>query len=92
MNITIKILKASLTVLWTLTIAGLLDISPLPQLIQFYLFIIATGVLLIHLIEYYYLRVKFERETTTTMNFIQTMLWGFGYWLPIRKRVQTENE
>jgi len=79
-------LKALLTGLWVLAILALLSLSPLPADYQFYAFTLAGVVLLVHFIEFFAMKAKFKKQSGLAMNFVQTMLWGFGYWLPIFQR------
>lgn len=86
----IVMLKMSLTALWILALLGLLSLSPLPAEYQFYLLALAIIVLLVHFIEFFTMRANFKNHTKSEMNFRQTMLWGFGYWLPILKHYQEQ--
>jgi hypothetical protein len=42
--------------------------------------------LLVHFIEFFTMKAKFKKQSGLAMNFLQNMLWDFGYWLPILKR------
>ncbi|MBA6350836.1 MULTISPECIES: DUF1145 domain-containing protein [unclassified Colwellia] len=86
----IIMLKMSLTVLWILALLGLFSISPLPTEYQFYLLALAIIVLLVHFIEFFAMKANFKNHSKSEMNFLQTMLWGFGYWLPILKHYQEQ--
>lgn len=83
LNLVIPVLKASLVGLWGLTLLGLLSTSPLPEKYQFYVSALASVVLLAHFIEYFAMKAKVMSKAKTPMSFTQTMLWGFGYWLPL---------
>ncbi|WP_191321721.1 DUF1145 domain-containing protein [Colwellia sp. C1TZA3] len=83
LNIVIYSLKALLTGLWVLAILGLLSLSPLAAEYQFYALVLAGVALLVHFIEFFAMKAKFKKQSGLAMNFVQTMLWGFGYWLPI---------
>ena len=86
LNLIILALKALLVGLWGLALLGLLSLSPLPAQYQFYLLVLAGGVLLVHLLEYFAMKAKVMTKAKIEMSFIQTMLWGFGYWLPLLKK------
>ena len=85
LNIVVYSLKALLTGLWIFAILGLLSLSPLPTEVQFYISALAYVALLVHFIEFFAMKTKFKNQSGLEMNFVQTMLWGFGYWLPILK-------
>lgn len=83
LNLVIPVLKALLVGLWGLALLGLLSISPLSEKYQFYVSALASVVLLVHFIEYFAIKAKVMSKAKRTMSFTQTMLWGFGYWLPL---------
>jgi uncharacterized protein YhhL (DUF1145 family) len=60
-------------------------LSPLPTEVQFYVSLLACITLLVHFVEFFAMKTKFKSQSGLAMNFGQTMLWGFGYWLPILK-------
>jgi len=75
-------LKISLTVVWAVFALSLLNVLPQPyNTIALYF---GAGLLLIHLLEYVALHFAFKKE----ISFVQTMLWGFGHWLPLLQRKQ----
>ncbi|MCW8864685.1 MAG: DUF1145 domain-containing protein [Colwellia sp.] len=82
-NLIIYSTKVLLVGLWLMVILGLVSLSPLPAQYQFYALALASVVLLVHLVEYFVMKAKVLSKTKTQMSFIQTMLWGFGYWLPL---------
>tara|TARA_B110000438_G_scaffold295963_1_gene339884 strand:- start:1124 stop:1396 length:273 start_codon:yes stop_codon:yes gene_type:complete len=84
-NVVVFSLKALLTGLWIFAILGLLSLSPLPTEVQFYVSLLACITLLVHFVEFFAMKTKFKRQGGIAMDFLQTMLWGFGYWLPILK-------
>jgi uncharacterized protein YhhL (DUF1145 family) len=88
LNIVIYSLKALLTGLWVLAILALLSLSPFAADYQFYILVLAAVALLVHLIEFFAIKAKFKKQSGLSMNFVQTMLWGFGYWLPILKQAE----
>jgi len=85
LKIVIYSLKVLLTGLWIFAILGLLSLSPLQAEVQLYVSLLACVVLLVHFIEFFAMKNKFKNQSGLAMNFLQTMLWGFGYWLPILK-------
>ena len=84
-NVVVFSLKALLTGLWIFAILGLLSLSPLPTEVQFYVSLLACITLLVHFVEFFAMKTKFKNQSGLAMNFGQTMLWGFGYWLPMLK-------
>ncbi|ASP48453.1 DUF1145 domain-containing protein [Cognaticolwellia beringensis] len=90
LKLVIYSLKALLTGLWSFAILGLLSLSPLPTEVQLYVSLLACVVLLVHYIEFFAMKNKFKNQSGLAMNFLQTMLWGFGYWLPILKHATEE--
>ena len=84
-NLIIYITKAVLGGLWLMTILGLLSISPLPIEYQPYILILSGIVLLVHLLEFVAVKATVLSRIKSQVNFMQTMLWGFGYWLPLIK-------
>jgi len=85
MNFIILVLKISLVGLWGLAFLGLLSMSPLPTEYQFYVLALAGVVLLAHFLEYFVMKGKVMAKVSIKISFIQTMLWGFGHWLPLLK-------
>jgi uncharacterized protein YhhL (DUF1145 family) len=84
-SLIISITKVLLIGLWVFALLGLLSMSPLTAQYQFYVSILAAIVLLVHFIEYLIMKAKVKSKAKLPMSFIQTMLWGFGYWLPLFK-------
>jgi len=82
-NFIIKGTKASVIGLWVLVILQLLSLSPLSEQFQFYVFALAGTVLLTHFIEYWVMKERIILKEKIKMSFIQTMMWGYVYWLPI---------
>jgi len=75
--------KAVLMGLWIFALLGLLSLSPLPIEYQFYLLALAGIVLLVHLLEFFTMKTKVKSKSNIDISFVQTMLWGFGHWLPL---------
>ncbi len=86
LNLIIPLLKASLVALWGLALLGGLSLSPLPEQFQRYIIPFAGLVFTVHLIEYFVVKTKLKNKSNIEMNFVKTMLWGFGYWLPLFKK------
>jgi uncharacterized protein YhhL (DUF1145 family) len=84
-NFAIHSTKALLAGLWVMAILGLISISPVPTEYQFYVLALAGTVLLVHLIEFFAMKAILRNKSNKEMSFVQTMLWGFGYWLPLLK-------
>lgn len=84
-NLIIVSIKALLISLWILAFLGLLSISPLSIEYQSYILALTGIVLLVHLLEFFVMRAKVKSKSKIGMSFLQTMLWGFGYWLPLLK-------
>jgi len=85
LSLIIPLLKASLVALWGIALLGLLSISFLPEQLQRYILPFAGLVLIVHFIEYLVVKRKLKNKSNIEVNFIKTMLWGFGYWLPLLK-------
>jgi len=83
LNVMITSIKVLLIGLWGVAVLGMFSMSPLPIEYQFYVLPLVGIVLFAHLAEYFALKAKVVAKTKTEMSFIQTMLWGFGYWLPL---------
>ena len=85
-NVMVVSVKILLVGLWGLAILGFFFISLIPQEFQNYVLALLGVVLVVHLIEFIAIKDKLKKKTNIEMNFFQTMLWGFGYWLPILKK------
>ena len=83
-NFTIHSTKALLTGLWIMAILGIASISPLSEEYQLYPLALAGVVLLIHLLEFFVIKTKVKNNIE--ISFVQTLLWGFGHWLPLFKK------
>jgi len=75
--------KALVIGLWALVILGLLSLSPLSTQFQFYVLVVAGIVLLAHFVEYRVMKEIMMTKAKIKMSLIQTMMWGYVYWLPI---------
>jgi len=77
--------RAILVVLWSLSVLVILSLASLPTALLSYVLPLAGIVLLVHLFEYFAMKTKVSAKTKIEMSLIQTMLWGFVYWLPLLK-------
>jgi glucose uptake protein GlcU len=82
-NVMVMSVKVLLLGLWGLFLLSVISLSPMPPEYQGYVFPLVGIVLAAHLLEYFAMKARFKRKTNLDMNFVQTMLWGFGYWLPL---------
>ena len=73
--------KALLLALWAACVLSLLSIVPEP----YARIVLITGaiVLLVHFVEYLLVRSKVAERQGGNTGFVGTMVFGFGYWLPI---------
>jgi uncharacterized protein YhhL (DUF1145 family) len=82
-KLTIILTKGALLVFWLACILSLVSVIPSPHN-QTILWIGAV-LLLVHLVEYLFVKSKVAERTSGNSGFIQTMVFGFGHWLPILK-------
>ena len=80
-KLVIYLTKAGLLVLWAICILGLLAIIPEPYART--VLMIGAVVLLVHFVEYLLVRSKVAEKLDGNTGFIGTMVFGFGYWLPV---------
>ncbi len=73
--------KVLLLALWAACVLSLLSIIPEPYTRT--VLMVGAVVLLIHFIEYLLVRSKVAERREGNTGFIGTMVFGFGYWLPI---------
>ena len=81
--------KALLLALWAACVLSLLSIIPEPygQVVL----MLGAVVLLLHFFEYLLVRSKVAERLDGNTGFIGTMVFGFGYWLPVlRSRPEGE--
>jgi uncharacterized protein YhhL (DUF1145 family) len=85
LSLVITLTKGALLVFWLACILSLLSLIPNPygQTILW----IGASLLLVHLIEYLFVKSKVAERTDGDSGFIPTMVFGFGHWLPILKRL-----
>ena len=73
--------KALLLALWAVCVLSLLSIVPEPYART--VLIIGAIVLLLHFVEYLLVRSKVAERQEGNSGLIGTMVFGFGYWLPV---------
>ena len=77
--------KISVVLLWALV--GYSMVFPFADSIQSPLHIIAAIIAVAHLVEFVPLRNKLNAiNMGGTNGFFQTMVFGYGYWLPLLKK------
>ena len=80
-KLTVGLTRALLLALWAACILSLLSIIPRPYGQP--VLMLGTVVLLLHFIEYLLVRSKVAKRLGGKTGFIGTMVFGFGYWLPV---------
>ena len=80
----VMLTKALLGIFWVVWLLSLLSLLPQPygQIVMW----IGIAFLIIHLAEFLLLRSKLEEHRGGKANFVGTMVFGFGYWLPYLKK------
>jgi uncharacterized protein YhhL (DUF1145 family) len=73
--------KALLLALWAACVLSLLSIIPEPYART--VLMVGAVVLLVHFVEYLLVRSKVAERQGGNTGFIGTMVFGFGYWLPV---------
>jgi uncharacterized protein YhhL (DUF1145 family) len=86
LELTINVTKAALLGLWLACILSLVSLIPAPygQTILW----LGGVVLLVHFVEYLLVRSKVAERQEGKTGFAGTMVYGFGYWLPVLRRSQ----
>ena len=80
----IGLTKAGLLALWAASIMSLLSIVPEPY--GQAVLMLGAVILLLHFFEYLLVKSKVAKRLGGKTGFIETMLFGFGYWLPVLRR------
>jgi uncharacterized protein YhhL (DUF1145 family) len=80
--------KVLLLALWAACVLSLLSIIPEPYARN--VLMVGAVVLLIHFVEYLLVRSKVAERQGGNTGFIGTMVFGFGYWLPVLRLTQHE--
>jgi uncharacterized protein YhhL (DUF1145 family) len=83
LKLMIRSTKVLLLALWAACVLSLLSIIPEPYART--VLVVGAIVLLIHFVEYLLVRPKFAERRGGNTGFIGTMVFGFGYWLPVLK-------
>jgi len=73
--------KALALALWAACILSLLSIIPQPY--GQAVLMLGAVILLLHFVEYLLVRSKVAARLGGKTGFIGTMVFGFGYWLPV---------
>ena len=83
-ELVIKITKIGLLAFWFAVALSLFSLlgKPYSQTILW----IGGILLVIHLVEYLFVRSRVAERNNGNTGFVQTMLFGFGHWLPVLKR------
>ena len=80
-KLTIGLTKAFLLALWAACILSLLSIVPQPY--SQAVLMLSLVILLLHFVEYLLVKSKVAERSGGKTGFIGTMVFGFGYWLPV---------
>ena len=80
-KLTIGLTKAFLLALWAACILSLLSVIPQPY--GQAVLMLGAVILLLHFVEYLLVRSKVAARLGGKTGFIGTMVFGFGYWLPV---------
>jgi len=80
--------KVLVLALWAACVLSLLSIIPEPYART--VLIVGAVVLLVHFVEYLLVRSKVAERQGGNTGFIGTMLFGFGYWLPVLRSTHHE--
>ena len=80
-KLTIGLTKAFLLALWAACILSLLSIVPQPY--SQAVLMLGLVILLVHFVEYLLVKSKVAERLGGKTGFIGTMVFGFGYWLPV---------
>jgi len=88
-DLLINFTKVALLALWAICILSLLSIIPEPYAQP--VLIAGALILLIHFLEYWLVRSKVAGRQGGKTGFVGTMMFGFGYWLPVL-RLRQEGE
>ena len=86
LNTLVAATKVLLLALWLACLLSLLSVIPA----HFGQPILWAGalILLVHFVEYLLVRSKVAERQQGNTGFVGTMVYGFGYWLPVLKRPQ----
>jgi uncharacterized protein YhhL (DUF1145 family) len=76
-----KALLATFWIAWILSLVSLVP-DPYGQPVMW----IGVALLVVHFLEFLLVRSKMTELQDGKTGFIETMVFGFGYWLPVLKR------
>lgn len=82
-NMMVRSIKILLTILYGISFLSLFSLPPIIIDYQAYVLAFVFVVLIVHIIEFFVMKTKVENIINNKMSFLKTMLWGFGYWLPL---------
>ena len=80
----IGVTKVTLSLVWVIWVLALLSL--LPDSWNLPVVLIGVALLVIHLGEYLFLHAKVAARQGGKSGFIEIMLFGFAYWLPVLKK------
>ena len=83
-SLVMSVAKVALLAFWLACILSLVSVIPKPY--GSTILWIGGLVLLVHLVEYLFVKSKVAERNGGNTGFIQTMLFGLFYWLPVLKR------
>ena len=81
LKLTIGLTKVVLLALWAACILSLLSVIPQPY--GQAVLMLGAVILLLHFVDYLLVRSKVAKRLGGKTGFIGTMVFGFGYWLPV---------
>ncbi len=81
LKLMIGLTKALVLALWVACILSLFSIVPQPY--GQAVLMLGAVILLLHFVEYLLVRSKVTERLGGKTGFIGTMVFGFGYWLPV---------
>jgi len=79
----IGVTKALLLALWLVCVLSL--IALIPERYGQPVLWVGAAILLVHFVEYLLVRSRVADQQGGNTGFIGTMVFGFGYWLPVLK-------
>jgi uncharacterized protein YhhL (DUF1145 family) len=80
-DLLVKVTRTGVIVFWIAMILSLVSVVPEP----YGQFIVWLGclVLVVHLIQYLFVKSKVTLPDGSELSFVKTMLFGFTHWLPM---------
>ncbi len=83
-SLVMNVTKVALLALWLACILSLVSVIPRPY--GSTILWIGGLILLVHLVEYLFVKSGVAERNGGNTDFIQNMLFGFAHWLPVLKR------